>query len=164
MVKTHSFQLDNKLIHFTFTVSTMSFFLTIWTFSHFVLEKYFVWHILTHKKATQLLLQEVGEQLSVTASTGLQCRSVTVVQPVESHYTAVLRPSAPNICAVMFLFVIRMFVRDSVKKTEEKKKKKDTLKAPPPNLRESTCERLNRYSNQQFPSHQIPQQICLRKR
>lgn len=119
---------------------------------------------MTHKKATQLLLQEVGEQLSVTASTGLQCRSVTVVQPVESHYTAVLRPSAPNICAVMFLFVIRMFVRDSVKKTEEKKKKKDTLKAPPPNLRESTCECLNRYSNQQFPSHQIPQQICLRKR
>lgn len=87
---------------------------------------------MTHKKATQLLLQEVGEQLSVTASTGLQCRSVTVVQPVESHYTAVLRPSAPNICAVMFLFVIRMFVSDSVKKTEEKKKKKDTLKAPPP--------------------------------
>lgn len=26
MVKTHSFQLDNKLINFTFTVSTMSFF------------------------------------------------------------------------------------------------------------------------------------------
>lgn len=116
---------------------------------------------MTHKKATQLLLQEVGEQLSVTASTGLQCRSVTVVQPVESHYTAVLRPTAPNICAVMFLFVIRMFVRDSVKKTEEKKKKKDTLKAPP---QISERARLNRYSNQQFPSHQIPQQICLRKR
>lgn len=86
---------------------------------------------MTHKKATQLLLQEVGEQLSVTASTGLQCRSVTVVQPVESHYTAVLRPSAPNICAVMFLFVIRMFVRDSVKK-QKKKKEKRHIKAPSP--------------------------------
>lgn len=160
MVKTHSFQLDNKLIHFTFTVSTMSFFshhLDIFTFCF--REVFCLAYFDTQKGK-----KAVGEQLSVTASTGLQCRSVTVVQPVESHYTAVLRPSAPNICAVMFLFVIRMFVRDSVKKTEEKKKKKDTLKAPPPNLRESTCERLNRYSNQQFPSHQIPQQICLRKR
>lgn len=126
MVKTHSFQLDNKLIHFTFTVSTMSFFshhLDIFTFCF--REVFCLAYFDTQKGK-----KAVGEQLSVTASTGLQCRSVTVVQPVESHYTAVLRPSAPNICAVMFLFVIRMFVRDSVKKTEEKKK--DTLKAPPP--------------------------------
>lgn len=69
---------------------------------------------------------------------------MTVVQPVESHYTAVLRPSAPNICAVMFLFVIRIFVRDSVKKQKKKKEKRHNKGPPLPNLRESTCERLNK--------------------